>query len=156
MIDQEDIFNLGKIVFDDNNQKRNSWACLGQTCSTSLIVFLSQLFNFCWLYLVAFGEFIFQKRVLNQLFGWESCVLQQDTFHPRQDYEQVTFYKRSHLYIIGWSVRDGNSQLIYNWLKIGIFQPKFDKIYILSIFPATLRCYAKRNFESRVCSRCKL
>ena len=23
----------------------------------------------------------------------------------------------------------GKSQLIYNWLKIGIFQPKFDKIY---------------------------
>ena len=23
------------------------------------------------------------------------------------------------------------SQLIYNWLKIGIFQPKFDKIYFL-------------------------
>ena len=23
----------------------------------------------------------------------------------------------------------GKSQLIYNWLKIGTFQPKFDKIY---------------------------
>ena len=35
---------LGKIVFHDNNQARISWACLGQTCSRSLIVFLSQLF----------------------------------------------------------------------------------------------------------------
>ena len=44
MTDQEDKFNLGKIVFDDNNQERKSWAYLGQTCSRSLIVFLSQLF----------------------------------------------------------------------------------------------------------------
>ena len=44
MTDQEDNINLGKIVFDDNNQERKSWACLGQTCSRSMIVFLSQLF----------------------------------------------------------------------------------------------------------------
>ena len=44
MTDQEDNINLGKIVFDDNNQERKSWACLGQTCSRSLIVFLSQPF----------------------------------------------------------------------------------------------------------------
>ena len=44
MPDQEDNINLGKIVFDDNNQVRKSWACLGQTSSRSLIGFLSQLF----------------------------------------------------------------------------------------------------------------
>ena len=44
MADQEDNINLGKIVFYDNNQERKSWACLGQTCSRSLIVCLSQLF----------------------------------------------------------------------------------------------------------------
>ena len=33
MTDQEDNINLGKIVFDDNNQERKSRACLGQTCS---------------------------------------------------------------------------------------------------------------------------
>ena len=32
MIDQEDNSNLGEIVFDDNNEERKSWACLGQTC----------------------------------------------------------------------------------------------------------------------------
>ena len=42
--DQEDNINLGKVAFDDNNQERKSWACLGQTCSRSLIVFLSKLF----------------------------------------------------------------------------------------------------------------
>ena len=29
MTDQEDNIILGKIAFDDNNQKRKSWACLG-------------------------------------------------------------------------------------------------------------------------------
>ena len=38
MTDQEDNFNLGEFIFDDNNQGRISWACLGQTCSRSLIV----------------------------------------------------------------------------------------------------------------------
>ena len=46
MTDQEDNINHGKIVFDDNNQERKSWACLGQTCSRSLIVFPSQFFVF--------------------------------------------------------------------------------------------------------------
>ena len=44
MTDPEENLNLGEIVFDDNNQERKSWSCLGQTCSRSLIVFLSQLF----------------------------------------------------------------------------------------------------------------
>ena len=43
MIDQEDNIILGKILFDDNNQERKAWACLGQTCSRSLIVFLSNI-----------------------------------------------------------------------------------------------------------------
>ena len=44
MTDQEDNINLGKLVFDDNNQEKKLWACFGQTCSISLYVFLSQIF----------------------------------------------------------------------------------------------------------------
>ena len=44
MTDLEDNINLGKNVFDDNNQERESWACLERTCSRSLMVFLSQLY----------------------------------------------------------------------------------------------------------------
>ena len=54
MTDQEDKINLGWIVFDDNNQERKTWACLGQTCSRSLIVFLSQLLV---ILLIIFGCF---------------------------------------------------------------------------------------------------
>ena len=54
MIDQKDKISLGEITFDDNNQERKSWSCLVQTCSRSLIVFLSQLFV---ILLIIFGCF---------------------------------------------------------------------------------------------------
>ena len=44
MPDHIDNANLDEIVFDDQNFERRSWSCLGQTCSRSLFVFLSQFF----------------------------------------------------------------------------------------------------------------
>ena len=116
MTDHEDKIILGKIVFDDNNQERKSWACLGQTCSRLLIVFLSQLFvNLLFI----FGGFTFQKLGTIQLFGLEFCAVRQDTFYPREDYEQVNFYKKSSLCFIGWSLRNWEIaaflQLAKNW-----------------------------------------
>ena len=91
MTDQEDNINLGKIVFDDNNQQGKSWACLEQTCSRSLIVFLSQLLVILLIIFGCFGEFTSQKLVTNQLFGLEFCAVRRDTFYPHQGYEQVNF-----------------------------------------------------------------
>ena len=54
MTGQEENVNLGKSVFDENNQERKSWACLGQTCSRSWFVCLSQLFV---ILLIIFGCF---------------------------------------------------------------------------------------------------
>ena len=54
MTDLGDKINLGEIVFEDNNQERESLSCLGQTCSRSLIVFLSQLLV---MLLIIFGCF---------------------------------------------------------------------------------------------------
>ena len=85
MTDQEEQIIPGKLFFDNNNQERKSLACLGQTCSRSLFVFLSHLLVVCRLTLVAFGEFSFQKVVTDALFGWEFCAVQQDTFYPHQD-----------------------------------------------------------------------
>ena len=65
----------------------------------------------------------------NQLFEWEFCVVQQSTVHFRQHHERVNFYKSMCLYIVVGSNRDGKVNFFYNWLKIGTFQPKFDKIY---------------------------
>ena len=96
MTDKEHNFILGKIVFDDNNQERKSWAGSGQTCSSSLTVFLSQLFVFL---LINFGCFwriylsstcdeatvwvgvlcsaagyILLPRTMNKLISTENCV----------------------------------------------------------------------------------
>ena len=75
MTDQEGNINLGKTVFDDNNQERNSWACLGQTCSRSLIVFLSQLFVVLLVIFECFWRIHLSKLVTNQLFGLQFCAV---------------------------------------------------------------------------------
>ena len=72
-----------------------------QTCSRSLIVFLSQLFVIFVIIFGCFGKFTFQKIVTNQMFGLDICAVRQDTFRPNQDYEQVNFYNKSSLYFIG-------------------------------------------------------
>ena len=107
MTSKEDSIILGKIFCDDNNQKRKSWACLGQTCSRLLIVFLSQLLVILLIILGCFRRIHLQKLLTNPLFWWESFALQQDTFPSHQDYDQVNFYKKYILYNIGSSLRDG-------------------------------------------------
>ena len=106
MTDQEDNTNLGKIVFDDNNQEKKSWACLGQTCSRSLIVFLSQLFVILLIILGCFWRSHLSKTCDESTVWLEFCAVRRDTIYPHQDYEQVNFYKKSSLYFIGWSFRN--------------------------------------------------
>ena len=68
MTHQEVEINPGRIVFDDNIQEIKSWACLGQTCSISQIVFLSQIFV---VLLIFFGCF---WRIHLSKFSDESIV----------------------------------------------------------------------------------
>ena len=42
----------------------------------------------------------------------------------------------------------GKSQLIYNWLKIGTFQPKFDKIYFFYQHPQPLFDVMQKEIEN--------
>ena len=106
---------------------------------------------FCWSPSVAFAEFTFQKLVTNQLFRLEFRALQQDTFYPHQDYEQVDFYKKSSLYFIAWSFRNwkiaASLQLVKNW---NISTKVWQNLLFLSTFSTSLRCYAKRNRKSRL------
>ena len=92
MTDQEDDIILGKIVFDDNNQERKTWSCLGQTCSRSLIVFLSQLFVIS---LIIFGwnfvqcgkiHFTFSK-IMNKLISSKNRVFVPGVQHSQPLYE---------------------------------------------------------------------
>ena len=73
--------------------------------------------------------------------------MRQDTFYFHQVYEKVFLAKyRVFTSLVGRS-ETGKSQLLYSWLKIGTFQPKFDKIYffinILNLF--TMLCKKRSN-----------
>ena len=144
MTDQKAYISLVKIVFDHNKQERKSWSRLRQTCSWPLIVILSEQFV---ILLIDFGCFcrnFFQKVVMKQLSGWKCCVLQQGTFYPQQDFEQINFHKKMCLYIVRQSVRDGKlitySYLAQKWeVRTKIWQ-----ILLFLLTPATtLRCSAE-------------
>ena len=94
MTDQEDNINLGKIVFDDNNQERKSWACLGQTCSRSLIVFLSQLFVILLIIIGCFWK-IHLSKTCDESTVWVGILCSAAGYiYPHQGYEQAkaTFF----------------------------------------------------------------
>ena len=50
-----------KIVFDDKNQEGKSWSSLRQTCSRSLIMFLSDFFVVLLVIFRCFGKNRFSK-----------------------------------------------------------------------------------------------
>ena len=95
-----------------------------------LMSFCPKFLSFCSLSLVAFGAFTYQKLVTNQRFGLKFCAVRQDTFYPHQENEQGIFYKKLCLFFIGWSFRNWKITADFNWLKIGTFQPKFDRSHI--------------------------
>ena len=79
--------------------------------------------------MVAFGEISFQKLVTNQPFGLEFCAVRQDTIYLAMIKNNLFSTKnRVFISLVGPS-ETGKLQLIFGWLKIGIFQPKFSKIY---------------------------
>ena len=92
-------------------------------------MFLYQLFVILLTIFGCFWEFIFQKLVRKQLFGWEFCVVQLGTVNHHKGYEPVNFYKKSRLYLVGRSVRDGLVTTFLQFAQIGTFQTKFHKIY---------------------------
>ena len=61
MIDQEEILNVDKIVFDDTSQERKSWTCLRKLCCRSLTVFLSQHFVTLLIIFGCFGRIPLSK-----------------------------------------------------------------------------------------------
>ena len=70
-----------------------------------------------------------QKLVMNELFGLEFFAVRQDTFTLTQFMNKLISRKnRVFISLVGPSETE-ESQLIYIWLKIGTFQPNFDKLY---------------------------
>ena len=116
----------------------------GKPVSDRWLCFWPNFLSFCWSSLVAFGKFIFQKLVTNQLCGLKFRVVQQDTLYPQQDYEQVKFYKKSSLYFIGWSIGNlkdaADLQLVKNW---DISTKVCENLLFVKTFPPSLQCFAK-------------
>ena len=103
----------------------------------------------CWISLVASRDFVVQKVATNQLFSWESCVVQQDTIYCHQDYEQPKFYKWLRLFFIGGSVRDKKVTCFFTiGPKMGHFNQSLTKFTFLSeLLAAHLTMLCRKNWE---------
>ena len=119
---------------------------------------LFQIFNyvsvptFCHFLIifVCFWIYHLSKTCTNQQFGLKFCGVQQDNFHPRQDYEQLISTKnRVFISLVGPS-RTGKSQLIHNWLKLEHFNQSLNKftcfINTLNLF--TMLCKRKLKISN--------
>ena len=63
---------------------------------------------------------------MNQLFGWDFWVVQQNTFYSLQGYEQVNLYKKRVFLLLVGPSEERNLQIIWKGLKLVNFQPIFD------------------------------
>ena len=124
MTDQEDNILLGKIVFDDNNQERKSWASLGQNCSRSLIVFLFQPFV---IFLIIFGLFcrIHLSKICDQSIVWVGNFLQCGRVHFTLTKAMNNLISTKNR-VFGRSLRNWKNAAYLQLAKIGTFEPNFD------------------------------
>ena len=133
MTDQEDNINLGKNVFDDNNQKRKEVLGLYGTNLLQIADCVS-VSTFChfvdYLRLLLENSPFKNLRRINCL-GRKFVRCGKIHFTLTKILNKLISPKnRVFLSLVGPS-ENRKSQLIYNWLKIGTFQPKFDKSYFL-------------------------
>ena len=156
MTNQKDKINLGKIVFDNKNQGRKFWDCLGQTCSRSLIVLLSQLFV-----ILLIVYFCFWRLHLSKICD-ESTVLVgilcktagYILLSPRL---WTSYFLQKIESFFGWSFRNWKNAACLQSGRNGNISTKVWQILLfLSTFPTSFRCYAKRIWKSRVCAWSKL
>ena len=105
---------------------------------------------FCLLLQILRFQHFWQINFLDGNFVWCSWV----HFTITKTMKKFCLQKDVSLY--HWSVRPRLES--HNvWLKIGSFWTKFDKIYFfLWKLPSILRCYARKDWKSVVCSRCKV
>ena len=120
MTDQEKNFILGEIIFAASNQEIKLWPCLGQTCSRSLIVFLSQPFV---ILLINFGCFwrTHLIKTCDEYTAWvEKLCMAAAKFLPSTWQWTIYFLRESESFFIGgWSLKKWkiatDIQLVKNW-----------------------------------------
>ena len=142
--DHTDKIILNKGAFDGWNVESRLWSWLGQTCSRSLIVFLSHflvILLIIWLILA---------YTLAQDF-WRIYSLGRNLVQcSRIHFTFVKFMKnlfstknRIFIYLVGPS-NSGKTYLIHECLNVGIFQLKFNKIWLFNQLPQPL-CDVKQK-----------
>ena len=92
------------------------------------LYFCPNFLLFCWSSLYAFGEFTSQKLVTDQPFGLEFVQCGRIHFTLTKSMNKLISTKNWVFISLVGPSETRNSQLTYNWLKIGSFEPKFDKI----------------------------
>ena len=103
---------------------------------------------FCWLSLVAFGDFISQKRDESPVGVGISCSAAEKNLTSPSLWTRYVLQNIVFISLVGRS-ETGKSQLFYNWLKIGNFQTKFDKIYFSNQYSQPLYNVMQKEFVSR-------
>ena len=148
MTDREDIFHLGKIVFEDNNQEKNAWSCLGLRSSRSLNVFLSQLFVILLITFDCFWRFHFSRKC-DEATAWVGNLCSATGYIlPSWRIWTSQFLQKTHLFLVGRSVRNCQvttiSQRARNWnVSTQIWQKLQNYFFINACNHFTMLCRKK-------------
>ena len=130
MRDQEDNIDLGKRVFDKNQDRKLS-ACLGQTCCSYIIVFLSQFVVILLNIFGCFWRIHFLKSCDESTVGVEILFTAAGYISPSPRLRTCYFkINRVVISLVGPS-KMGKSHLFFKWPKLGTFQPNIDKTHFL-------------------------
>ena len=148
MPDHTDKINLDKIRFDDQNVERRSWSCLGQTCSRSLC-FCPNFFCNTLDYLRLLLAYTF-GQVLSRIYSLGTNLVQCSRIHftfTKVMNKLISTKNRIFISLLGPS-GSGKTYLIHEWLKVGTFQPKFDKIYFFYQHPQRLYDVMQKEIDN--------
>ena len=105
MPDHTNNINLDKIVSDDQKVGRGSWSCLGQTCSRSVVVFLSQFYEILLIICVCFWR-IHLAKTCDESTIWVGTLCSAAGYIlPSPKIRTSNFSKKPHFYISGWTHR---------------------------------------------------
>ena len=170
MTDQKVIMFLAELTLATKIEKENHGFDWGKPVPDLWLSFCLKFLSLCWSSKVAFGQFISKSLVTIQVFEWENCVVQLNTFHNHQDYGQFNISKKACPYTIGRSAGDMKTafhlQLAQNWknstkiwqnlLFVSTLPP------ILQFFPNEIenleivQCVIFENIDSLKKQRCKI
>ena len=142
-----DNISLDKIVSDDENNERWLWHCLGQTCSSTLIVSFVPIFcNILDSLRLLLSYTPGQELLL--LYSLDGNLVQRSRIHfTFAKLINKVFSTKNRIILVGPG-DSGKTYLIHEWLKVGTFQPKFDKNYFFYQRPQPLYGVMQKEIDN--------